>query len=255
MKKILLLTAALLFMAVLLSGAEKKSDPSQLFYRANGYYEKQSYDEAIGEYLKIVGSGVENGSLYYNLGNAFLKNGKIGYAILYYEKARRLIPQDSDLKSNLSYARSLVGYSGYEAPRGSSFMRIIKKPFNDFNLNALAILTASFYLILIIMLSAHMITPFFMRRFRPVFFLVVIVFVLSLPAFCIRYYDEQILTHGIIIEKEADAKYEPIDKSTTYYKLQEGSEAVILKARSGWTQIRRPDGKIAWIKKEAIDRI
>ena len=46
-----------------------------------------------------------NGHLYYNLGNAYFRLKLLGHAILYYERARVLIPGDDDLDYNLRYVR------------------------------------------------------------------------------------------------------------------------------------------------------
>ena len=67
----------------------KSNDPNQLFYTGNHYYQTQDYIKAVEEYVKLLDTGIENGNLYYNIGNGFLKLGKVGYAILCYEKARR----------------------------------------------------------------------------------------------------------------------------------------------------------------------
>ncbi|NJL58891.1 MAG: hypothetical protein HC887_03790, partial [Desulfobacteraceae bacterium] len=43
-----------------------------------------------------------------NLGNAYLRNNDPGHALLWYERAMRLIPDDPDLKFNYGYAMSLT---------------------------------------------------------------------------------------------------------------------------------------------------
>ena len=87
------------------------------------------------------------------------------------------------------------------------------------------------------------------------FYLVLLLFLVALANFSVRYYSEEILTHGIVVEKEAECKYEPIDKSTTYYTLKEGQEVLVLTTRNGWRHIRRLDGKRAWVRKEAVEEI
>jgi len=109
MKKIVL-TAAALFLLTGFSSAsdEAKREPNQLFYKGNSFYEKRDYAKAVESYLAASDLGVMSGHLYYNTGNGFFKLEKIGYAILYYEKAKRIMPGDSDLKSNLDFAKSMV---------------------------------------------------------------------------------------------------------------------------------------------------
>ena len=63
-------------------------------------------------YNKSVSSkkyqGIKNPYLYYNIGNAYIKAGDIGRAILWYERAKKEIPLDPDLRFNLEYAREFI---------------------------------------------------------------------------------------------------------------------------------------------------
>src|SRR3990172_12167297 len=90
------------------ANGEMAQNPKYTFYKANTLYEEGKFDEAIVEYQKLLKDNVESGNLYYNLGNCYFKKGEPGRAILNYERAKRLIPQDSDLKSNYEYAGSLL---------------------------------------------------------------------------------------------------------------------------------------------------
>jgi len=256
-KKVTILISVFLLFAELVfaQDAEKKEDPNKLFYVGNNFYEKRDYKKAIEEYLKILDMGLKSGHLYYNIGNAFFKTGRLGHAILYYERARRIIPQDRDLRANLAYAKSLVESSGFDAPAAKIIPRLIKKPFADLSLNALATLTVIVYFIMVAMLALLILNPFFAKKFWPVFIMIPGIFLMNLSALAIRYYDEDILKRGVIVQKEADCKYEPIDKSTTYYRLQEGDEVIVLSTRAGWRQIKRLDGRIAWVREEGLEEI
>ena len=108
---------------------------------------------------------------------------------------------------------------------------------------------------LIAMLLIGIINSVFKRRMTILFYPVLIGFLLALGAFGIRYYDEEMLTHGVVVAKEAECKYEPIDKSNNYFTLKEGQEVLILKTRNGWSRIRRLDGKLAWVKSDAVEGI
>jgi len=83
-------------------------DPARIFIEAVKSYDQGDYAAAAAGFLSVSEGGVVNGNLYYNIANAFFKAGDIGRAVLWYEKAYRLIPDDPDVKFNLEYARSLV---------------------------------------------------------------------------------------------------------------------------------------------------
>ena len=52
--------------------------------------------------------GLENGKLFYNIGNCYLRMGDPGRAILNYRRAGRMIPGDPNLEENLDFARRRV---------------------------------------------------------------------------------------------------------------------------------------------------
>jgi tetratricopeptide (TPR) repeat protein len=233
----------------------KSNDPNQLFYTGNHYYQTQDYIKAVEEYVKLLDTGIENGNLYYNIGNGFLKLGKVGYAILCYEKARRLMPNDSDLKANLAYARSLIDEAASEDTHKNIIVRLVRKAYSDLSLSSIAELTLTLYLVLVLILALFIFNPIVGRKFGFIAVLLGLALGFNALAFGIRYYGEVVLKHGVIVQRTADAKYEPIDKSTTFYTLREGNGVIVLSTKEGWRQIRRFDGKTGWIKKEAAEEI
>lgn len=65
------------------------------------------YQKAIMRYERIINEGgVENGGLYYNIGNAYFRMKDIGRAVLNYRRAEQYIPNDPNLHQNLNYARA-----------------------------------------------------------------------------------------------------------------------------------------------------
>jgi tetratricopeptide (TPR) repeat protein len=234
---------------------ETSNDPSHLLYKGNSLYERRDYDKAIEEYQKILAEGIESGPLYYNTGNAYFKTGKIGYAMLYYKKALRLMPADSDLKSNLSYVQSLTEDSGLQPQAVNKFLWLVSIPFKEFTLNGVTRILIILYLIIMVLIMGGIVSQPFKRRATFIFYPMLILFLLTLAGFSARYYNEEVLTRGIAVAKEAECKYEPIDKSTTYFTLKEGQEVLVLKTRNGWRRIKRVDGKLAWVKSDAVEEI
>ncbi len=59
-------------------GASGDVDIAELLIQASHAYEQGSYAEAVTHYEGIVSTGVSNGSLYYNRGNAYMRAGQPG---------------------------------------------------------------------------------------------------------------------------------------------------------------------------------
>ena len=66
------------------------------------------FAEAAEQYENLVSQGVRDGSVWYNLGNAYFKSGRLGLAILNYERALAQMPGDADTKANLEFANTLI---------------------------------------------------------------------------------------------------------------------------------------------------
>ncbi len=76
------------------------------FAEANQAYQQGNFEAAIPLYEKLVRQDVRQAAVYYNLGNAYFKSGKLGLAIANFERARRLEPSDRDIAENLAFARA-----------------------------------------------------------------------------------------------------------------------------------------------------
>jgi cytochrome c-type biogenesis protein CcmH/NrfG len=75
---------------------------------ANQLHEAGQYEDATTAYEHLVNQGVAESTLFYNLGNAYFKQGEVGRAILNYDRAARLNPRDADIQANRELARLQV---------------------------------------------------------------------------------------------------------------------------------------------------
>lgn len=83
-------------------------DPRALVAEGNRRYQEEDFTGAIEAYRSVLDAGFESGDLYFNLGNAWFREGELGPAILAWERAARLLPSDPDVQANLELARSLT---------------------------------------------------------------------------------------------------------------------------------------------------
>ncbi len=104
--KIMVLAVCLSFAPALFPGSGHASDTAGVFIDGTRAYQAGDYQAAAEKFQAVARSGVKNSALFYNLGNAYLKSGDLGRAVLWYERASRLSPNDPDLKFNLAHART-----------------------------------------------------------------------------------------------------------------------------------------------------
>ena len=82
--------------------------PESLFEEGVDAFRQGNLEEAVQSWQSTLEEGHESGALYYNLGNAHFRLGHTAEAILFYERAARLLPRDKDVTANLSLARLAV---------------------------------------------------------------------------------------------------------------------------------------------------
>lgn len=83
---------------------------------ADSCYSAEQYPKAIELYNKAIADNGTSSDLYYNLGDAYYRNGEIGKAMVSYYRSLRLDPTNEDAKQNILFVRSKlvdkVGESG-----------------------------------------------------------------------------------------------------------------------------------------------
>ena len=225
--------------------------PGVFFYQANIYYQEAKYEAAIKGYERIIALGLESGNLYYNLGNCYFKKGELGLAVLNYERAKGFIPNDSDLSSNYDYVLHELNLE--LKPFGNWFERKVYLLFQPITIDLLTSLLCFIYIVLILFLTLGLFFNRVKRLLPAVICVTAVLFILSADALVGRI--SLFNKAAIVVSKEADVKFEPLENATTYFKLGEGSKVEVVEKAESWCKIRRFDNKLGWVSKDALRQI
>ncbi len=234
--------------AVTVSGAAERP---RLFLDGVSSYNEGAYHEAVSAFQAIAESGICNEKLFYNLGNACLKEGKIGCAVLWYERAFRLDPHDPDLVFNLDYARSLT--RDMKEEKVNPFIGVFffwKDMLGDAAVRWTAIfLNLCFWGLLTAQAIRRKKTFPFVRH------LILGVVLVFLVTACHDYYVTLHVKTAVIIPAEVSVRSGLADDATELFVLHEGTTVSIEKEKSGYSRIYFSRGKIGWIKNDALEVI
>lgn len=108
---------AIPLLVVSLATATAVTAQEEIFQDGNRLYQEGRYEEAVEAWRRVREAGYESAAIHYNLGNAYFKLGRLGPAILEYERAGRLVPGDEDVTANLRLARSVTADDIEPLPR------------------------------------------------------------------------------------------------------------------------------------------
>ena len=73
-----------------------------LMDQGNKAYQAGDFQNALSFYDKVLQSQRHSAALYYNIGNCYFKIDEFGKAVLFYERAAQLKPNDRDIQHNLA---------------------------------------------------------------------------------------------------------------------------------------------------------
>lgn len=99
MKKIFLFYLAIIITTIANAQSAK-------FIAADSAYNTDDYTGAIRLYEDVIATEGTSSAIFYNLGNAYYRIGKNGKALVNYERALRLSPNDADIKANIEFVNS-----------------------------------------------------------------------------------------------------------------------------------------------------
>jgi tetratricopeptide (TPR) repeat protein len=221
------------------------------FIAAMEAYKTEDYATAISHLESIAHNGAHNGALYYNLGNAYLKSNDLGRAILWYERARELMPNDPDLRFNYDYARSLTRDETEE--HQASLARIIFFWKYQLNKRSVVHMALGFNLFFWSFLLAQRITR--RRGFRHAAAAALIPALIFIVTAAFNYYEKHHRHHGIVLAEKVSIRSGLEETSTELFVLHAGAKVKVVRQLRDHVQIRYSKEKIGWTAKSDVGLI
>ena len=226
------------------------------FQKGNDLYLQEKYAEAIPEYEAVLQNGLESAELYYNLGNSYYKSGRLGQAILNYERARRLKPKDENIDFNLRLANLRVK-DRIDIPPEFFLFRWNRALIQAFSVSGWArLFTLLFGLGAILFglfqvfnrnpwkgLSRSAMIPLFLAA------------LLTLYPLIRRYGMEHNRAYAIIIANSSNSLAAPQTGSTELFIVHEGTKVQVLDRDGEWSKIELIDGKQGWVLSSDLEII
>ena len=230
-------------------------DSYKLFHEANDLFISKKYKKSVELYEKIIVSGQENSTVYYNLGNAYYRLGNIGHAIWAYKHANKFSPRDKDIIHNLKMAEA------------KKIDRINSPPLfilHDFYRKIKSSMTISESIllggILLFIFSLLWIKQIFSGKRNVLsksIFQILLTFIVIVHAIVLDIVIEKkrISNEAIIVEK-SDAQSGPfVGDNKVLFQINEGSVVEVLEQKNNWSEIILIDGKKGWVLSNALRKM
>ncbi len=227
-----------------------------LFEQANDAYEKEDYDSTISLLDSLLSVGLESPELYYNLGNAWFKKSEMPKAILYYEKAKKLDPNNVDINYNLELANTKIADRIEPIPEFflKKWWRSTLVFLNESQWMIVNVISYSILMVFVII--------FFISKSKSIkqssFFIGIILLSISLITGLMGYQSNQIVhTHNtaIVFTPTINVKSSPNENANTIFVIHQGTKVELVDHLKSWYRIKLANGSVGWMKDIDFEKI
>jgi tetratricopeptide (TPR) repeat protein len=246
----------ILFIVILATFCSFATTTNSVLDSANSAYKKGDFEKASKTYETILSSGLESADLYYNLGNSYFRLKNIPKAILNYERAKLLAPDDDDIIFNLSLVNSFIVDKVNVLPEFIIYTWF-KKLTNSLTVNQWSIFSLSFFIATLIFILFFLFSgvtgwrKFFL--WLGTFFLIIAI---GTTIIALKARSEIVDNHSAIVTASVTtAKSSPDDASTDLFIIHEGTKILINEELDDWSEIKLLDGSVGWIKSKDYENI
>lgn len=219
----------------------------QALSKADGQKAQRYYQQAIDGYERLIATGVQNGKLYYNLGNAYFLRNDLGRAILNYRRGLRLEPGNRRLHANLRYALS-QRVDQIDATARHALLPRLLFWHDDLSLQTQMTLALMGFLLVWAVAFIHL----FHRHAFLFWFMGVaaFIFVLFGGSTLVVHAQHATMQHGVIVVQEAPVRKGNGESYALQFPrpLHPGTEFEVIEIRGSWLHIRLKNDASGWIR-------
>lgn len=241
---------SLIIILICFFNAAKSND---LLLKAEKAYDSKRYKEAIEHYELLLKEGFDSYELHYNLGNAYYRDNQIGRAIYNYELARKLEPNDEDVKINLMKA-SAKTIDKIDSKENFFITAVKSNVLSSFTTKTWAWLTI--YSLMALCIFFYFFMSAKSKTFKRTSFMIAILFIfIFLITYFLGYSALNAKSNNkfaIILNREAKIYNEPTFTATSKFVLHEGTKIRLVEGNGEWALIKLDNGNEGWIKKLEI---
>lgn len=223
-----------------------EAEVRKLFAQAGQTYDTGQFKEAAEHYEQILQHGYQAPELFYNLGNAYFKQGDAGHAILNFRRAWTMTPRDPELSANLRFA---IQNAAAIAPEAS----IVTNALSHFSITEWIRFALFGYWGV-----ATAAILYFLAKSRRVIFMrlaavALVVLLVSLAGVC-RWWDYRRKPELVVTAPNQQALFAPLANSTPHFALPPGSIVRLEETSGPW--IRVASGRESgWIRQSACEPV
>jgi tetratricopeptide (TPR) repeat protein len=239
----------LVYVLICLISFSLKIKGNELVQKAEKAYDSKKYKEAVTSYETLINDGYKSYQLYFNLGNSYYRNNELGKAIYYYELARKINPNDEDVRINLGIAASKT-IDKIDSKENFFISAVKTNLLSSFTTNTWAWISIMSLFIAAVLFFFFVNSSVVVVK-RICFMLACVLTVSIFTSYFLGYYALKAKMENkfaIITAKEVRIMNEPTLTASTKFTLHEGTKIRVVENNGDWLLIKLDNGNEGWVK-------
>lgn len=234
-----------------------------LAHQADSAYSADNFVLAEALYLKAMETGGSSTTLFYNLGNAYYRQGNLGKAIVNYERALKLDPTNADARANLDFVNSKI--TDKQIDSGSYMYSLWEKTVCVFKADTWAIIALILFAVFLGSVATYVFSSSVSVK-KASFFGGLVVLVLTVSSVTMSFAAASRAvsdSHAIILPPSSQLSTSPREarsQSEQAFLLHEGTKVEIIDSIANpgeglWYEVLVGHRERAWVKASDVERI
>ncbi len=240
-----------LLLVFITAGIQSRAEGNVMFEQANALYHSKNYDSAAQLYTQLVQNGYCSDDLYYNMGNAFYKAGKVGWAIWSYRKSMAINCTKNTL-DNYRLAKKQIKNPLLEQ-KEIFFLHWWQSLYSLLTVNGWSVFALISFIIFLVHMYFRLVRKMNLSAMLGYFFLGL--FLLSVFLMFIQYYNSINHYEAVVV----DRTYFEGEQAQEQERLPEGSEVKIVDKepgdKKGQVLVKLSDLREGFVSKQALKKL
>jgi len=222
--------------------------------KGNNFYQQHQYDSAAWYFEQIAALKPQNEAVYYNLGNTYYKLNRVALAVLNYERALKINPDNKEATDNLALAQSRISNHLPVVPE-IFFIRWWQNITKATNASMWAIAALILFILIIVVVCFRRFKKTGRANIPPqltgvLFFSFICFLILAVGA------AKNIEQNARAVVMQTDAPLMNNDlKGKPLALIPEGTTIKIISERNDWAEVSLPDGRNGWVQLNLVEKI
>ncbi len=246
-----------------IAGAAASLSGEALAQQADSAYSADNFVMAEALYLKALEAEGSSTTLFYNLGNAYYRQGNLGKAIVNYERALKLDPTNADARANLEFVNSKI--TDKQIDSGSYMDSVWDGTVGMFHADTWAVIALVLFAIFLGGVAAYVFSSAVAVK-KASFFGALIVFALTVGAVIVSFAAANRVNSdkfAIILPPSSQLSTSPREarsQAEQAFLLHEGTKVEIIDSIANpgegmWYEVLVGHGERAWIRASEVEKI